>query len=335
MSRLRVAVVGTGTMGVLHAATIASYPRCEFAGWVTGKSDVTALAPAGPRFSSIQDAAAAADAFIVATPDFAHLDPVLAAIALGKHVLVEKPLATSLTDALAIQQAADRAGLVVMTLFSHRWAPAYAQAFDRVSSGRFGPPVLAYAKKNDTIAVPTSVITWADRTTPSWFLSSHDIDLVTWIFGERIIEVHARKVEGALTRRGIDTPDAVVALVRFEGGAAATFESCWIYPNAFPTMTDSYVELIFQDGALHLDRREEQLSVTTADGFEFPRNQLFHRLPSGEPGGAGPSAVRHFVDCVIDKIPPLVTLASSVHVCAVLEAVDVSAQTGNSATPQA
>ena len=69
---------------------------------------------------------------------------------------------------------------------------------------------------------------------------AHDIDLVTWYFGDEAVEAYASGVRGVLSERGIDTYDAIQAQVRYRRGAIATFESCWIYPNSFPTMVDSW-----------------------------------------------------------------------------------------------
>src|SRR5690606_38938345 len=128
-------------------------------------------------------------------------------------------------------------------------------------------PVMAYARKNDIISVPTGLISWASQTTCAWFLNSHDIDLVTWYFDDVAVEAHAMGVKGVLSRRGIDTYDAIQAQVRFRSGAIATFESCWIYPDSFPTMVDSWVAVTCERGVVHLDRKEEQIQVAGPTKF--------------------------------------------------------------------
>src|SRR5699024_4250103 len=152
-------------------------------------------------------------------PDFAHRDASLAAAKAGRHVLIEKPMATTGEDAEAILAAVKASGVRAMTLFNQRWLPAYWQAKQELAKPESGPPIMAYARKNDTLFVPTQMITWADRSSPSWFLSSHDVDLVTWFFDEPAVEVFATAVRRILVDRGIDTPDAVQAQVRFASGA--------------------------------------------------------------------------------------------------------------------
>ena len=331
MERLRFGIVGTGIMARHHAAALAAYHRSEVVAVASPRAaeqDLSAFGPVRVHGDAESLAAdAGVDAIVVATPDHAHAGPAIAAARAGKHVLVEKPLATTTADARAIAQAVHDARVVGMTLFNHRWVPAYWQARERIATGELGTPLLAYARKNDTIEVPTTMLSWADRTTPSWFLSSHDIDLVLWFFEGTPVEVYASEVRKVLRARGIDTPDAVQAQVRLADGAVATFEACWTYPNSFPTMTDSFVEAILTDGVIHLDRKREQIEVASPTSFQYPRNLLINRV-GGKPSGSAYQAVCHFVDAVLDGQPPLVTLESSVTVTRVLEAIQRSCEDG-------
>jgi predicted dehydrogenase len=265
------------------------------------------------------------DAVVVATPDHLHADVVVQAAAAGLHVLVEKPFTTSVADADRCVAAVREAGVVAMCIFNHRWVPAYAQAKDLVSG--LGAPAVAYTRKDDTIYVPTEMLRWAADTTCAWFLSSHDIDLVTWLFDDEVERVFATARYGKLRSLGIDTPDGIQIQARFRRGAIATFESAWIYPNTFPTMVDSYVTLICDDGAIQLDRQQENIMMATGDGLTFPRNML-QRVVHGVPGGAYRDAIAHFVDCAVHGKEPLISVESSRHVTAVLEAAHQSIASG-------
>jgi predicted dehydrogenase len=169
---------------------------------------------------------------------------------------------------------------------------------------------------------------WADRSSPSWFLSSHDIDLVCWYFGVDPQEVYANAVRKVLVNQGVDTPDAIQAQVRFVDGAVATFEACWTYPNTFPTMTDSFLEIITTGAVIHLDRKREQIEVSTDQGFQYPRNLLGYVYEEGEMHGAVPLSVHHFIKCVLEDREPLVTLDSSLRVTRILDAIQRSIDLG-------
>jgi predicted dehydrogenase len=138
---------------------------------------------------------------------------------------------------------------------------------------------------------------------------------------------HTKLRELKLRSLGIDTPDGIQIQARFRHGAVATFESAWIYPNTFPTMVDSYVTLICDDGVLQLDRQQENIMMATADGVAFPRNML-QRTVHGVHAGAYRDAIAHFVDCAVRGVEPLITVESSRHVTAVLEAAHASVTSG-------
>lgn len=330
--RLSVGIVGPGIMGRTHAVALAAYHRSAVSGWV-GRGERSLLAAQAiidaPVFGALGDLLAdpGTDAVLVATPDHLHREPAVAAAEAGKHVLIEKPLATSVADARAIRAAAEANGVVAMTLFNHRFVPSYWQAKQQIDERNLGALTLAYARKNDVRSVPLEMIGWAAETTPAWFLSAHDLDLLIWYAGEAVESVYASAVTGTLQALGVDTPDAVQAQVRFAGGAVATVEACWSYPNTFPTMTDSFMELILHNGVIHLDRKQEQIEVADQERHSYPRNLLVNHI-AGKPAGSTVAAVEHFVDCVLDDHDPLIDIASSVHVTEVLAAIHESCQSG-------
>jgi predicted dehydrogenase len=333
---MRVGVVGTGIMGAANAWVVAALPGVTVSA-VANRSPGSARAlarelaaeghPAPDVHGGIEEMLQGekVDAVVVATPDHAHADAVVAAAEAGVHVLVEKPFTTDVASADRALAAVRRAGTIAMCLFNHRWVPAYAQA--KELSVDMGAPVVGYARKNDTIFVPTEMLSWAGDTTCAWFLSSHDIDLICWLFDDQVGSVFATARRGVLEARGIDTPDAAQIQLQFEQGAVATVESCWVYPNTFPTVTDSFVEAVFEGGVVHLDRVAENIVVADHAGYRHPRNVLQRRL-HGRFSGAYPDAIAHFIDCIRGGTQPLITLESSRHVTAVLAAAHESMATG-------
>ncbi len=330
MKTLRVGIVAAGIMGELHARIYRNHPECQLVAVVDHNLErAQAMAthygiPAVFASTEAMLAGTDVDVVSVCTPDFAHAAPTIAAAQAGKHVVVEKPLAVTVADAEAIIAAARQNQVTVMTQFSHRWVPAYHQTKDLLKTGELGEPLLAYARKNNPIHVPTEMIKWADRTTPAWFLSSHDIDLVCWWFDMEPEEVYANAVRKVLVARGINTPDAIQAQVRFTSGAVATFESCWTYPNTFPSMPDSFVEVITAGAAIHLDRKREQIEISTAKAFQYPRNLLAYTYDDGEVHGAVRLSLDHFLQCVQTGREPMITLESSLRVTRILDAIQRS-----------
>lgn len=165
-------------------------------------------------------------------PNDLHEEPTFAAIAAGKHVICEKPLGRTGAEALRIWQAADRAGVVHMSAFNYRFAPAIRKLKDLVSSGALGRPLHLRARYlQDWLTDPAAPATWrldADQAGSGALgdLGSHIADLSRFLVGE------ISEVTGALATFVNDRPggrvtvdDAFVATVRFDNGAIGTLEA--------------------------------------------------------------------------------------------------------------
>jgi predicted dehydrogenase len=211
--------------------------------------------------------------------------------------------------------------------FNHRWLASYYHGYTSVRDGSIGRPVAGYARKNDTIWVSTEMLKWAAQSTPVHFLGAHDIDLMRWFFSSEPVEAHAYGAKGVLAARGVDTYDVIHAQVKFETGAFATFESAWIYPNSFPTIVDSFVEVIGSAGHIHFDRKRESIEVSTEERFSYPKTLLCHEV-FGKLRGAFVECLSDFVDAIRNDTEPRVTAFDGRQVTAVLDAVSRSLETG-------
>jgi predicted dehydrogenase len=268
------------------------------------------------------------DAVCVATPDFAHFEPVKAALEAGKHVLCEKPFTTVLSEAdelLAVSRS--RPNQKLQVAFNHRWLSSYYHGYESIRRGDIGRPIAGYARKNDTIFVATEMIDWAAETTPTHFLGAHDIDLLRWFFESEPLEVRAYGAKGVLQERGIDTYDLIQAQVKFDGGAFATVESAWIYPNVFPTIVDSFVEVVGSAGHIHFDRKRESIEMSTEKQFTYPKVFLTAEI-FGKLRGAFVECLSDFVDAIRNDTEPKVTAFDGRQVTAVLDAVSRSLESG-------
>ena len=335
--KVRVGVVGLGTMGEQYTRIYQSHPMAE----------VTAIADPKPerleeignrygiarRYAGVEQllADAPVDAVCVATPDFAHYAPVKAALEAGKHVLCEKPFTTDLREAddlVALSRSRPRQKLQVA--FNHRWLSSYYHGYTSIREGAIGRPLAGFARKNDTIWVSTEMLKWAARSTPIHFLGAHDIDLMRWFFASEPVEAHAYGSKGVLAAGGVDTYDVIQAQVKFSSGAFATFESAWIYPNSFPTIVDSFVEVLGSSGHLHFDRKRESIELSTGARFTYPKVFLCHEV-FGKLRGAFVECLNDFVDAILNDTEPRVTALDGRQVTAVLDAISRSLAGGETA----
>jgi predicted dehydrogenase len=334
IEKVRIGVIGLGIMGEQYARIYQAHPlstvtaicnrRRERLDEVGDKYGVNA------RYTDYTEmlAKAAIDAVCVATPDFAHYEPVKAAIEAGRHILCEKPFTTDLREAdelLAL--LGSKPGLKLQVAFNHRWLASYYHGFAQIRGGAIGRPLAGYARKNDTIWVSTEMINWAGQSTPIHFLGAHDIDLMRWFFGSEPVEVHAYGAKEALVARGIDTYDLIQAQIKFAAGAFATIESAWIYPDSFPSIVDSFVEVVGSSGHLHFDRKRESIEMSTEKQFTYPKVFLASEV-FGKLRGAFVECLSDFLDAIISDTEPKVTAFDGRQVTAVLDAVTRSLDSG-------
>lgn len=267
------------------------------------------------------------DAVCIATPDFAHTQMVLDALSAGKHVLVEKPLTTSTEEADKIVEAVKKTNLKLQVSYNHRWLPSYYEAKMQIQNNQIGKPLLAYARKNDTIYVATEMINWASKTNSTFFLSAHDVDLVRWYFDSEPVEARGYGIKEVLVKKGINTYDLLQGQVKFKNGCIATFESGWIYPNTFPTIVDSFVEVIGTNGHIHMDRKYESIEVSTEKGFTYPKT-FTNKKMFGKMHGSFKACLDAFADCILNNTEPVVTAYDGRQVTSILEAIVKSADNG-------
>ncbi|HEX8342589.1 MAG TPA: Gfo/Idh/MocA family oxidoreductase, partial [Tepidisphaeraceae bacterium] len=142
MTKLRVGIVGYGRIGNEHAGWLARSNDCAVAGVfdpTPARRSVAAaagLATTDALGELLDDPAI--DAVLIATPTSMHHDHALAAIAAGKHVMVEKPIAIDLPQAMAVRDGAASAGVVLSVFHCRRWDADFLTVQAAVASGVLG-----------------------------------------------------------------------------------------------------------------------------------------------------------------------------------------------------
>jgi predicted dehydrogenase len=328
MSELRAAVIGAGILGRRHARVFHeiegsrlvavadhSLSRAQAAAQTAGAH---AYPDADQMLNEVD-----CDVVSVATPDHLHLAPVMSALRAGKHVLVEKPLATSPADARAMIAEAQRRGLVLQVNYSQRYVPEYAWLKEQIAAGTIGTPAMIISSKQDTIYVPTRMITWAAATSPIFFMSSHDIDLVTWFLDARADTVVAHESRGALEALGVPVHDGVDALVKYENGVVANFHSSWILPESYPTITVDRMTIIGTTGMLHYESRDRSVACFATTGgrvVTFSGPQTANEV-EGRIRGAFRSSLEGFLSAARSGLEPETAAQRTLHVVDIQAAI--------------
>ena len=268
------------------------------------------------------------DAISVATPDNAHRAVAEACAEAGKHILVEKPLATTVADAEAITAAAHRAGVILMVDFHNRANPPYVSAYDAIRRGDIGTPSYVYARLSNTTAIPMEMLKWASNSSALWFLGSHTVDLVRWLLDDEPRKVYAVSRSGILHNLGVQAPDFHVATVEFRKGTVAVFENAWILPRTHATGKDMKVEILGSKGAIYVDTSHNRaLEVYSAEKAAYP--DLMAPPTGAHMTGFILDSIAHFIDAVTLGKPVIATgedgIANTRTLCAILESVEKGA----------
>lgn len=320
-------VIGLGFFGEKHAEVLAALPEADLRSICTRndsrRHEVKRRLRVAHDYRDYHDLLAdpQIQAVSVVTHVDDHLQPTLAALAAGKHVLVEKPLARRPRDCDRMIAAADKAGRMLMVGHICRFNPRYAIARQRVAAGELGQILSMYARRNIPAARSATVL---EKIGPLLGDGIHDTDLMLWLTGGRIESVYA------LTHgtRKLKHPDLGWAMYRFAGGAIGVIENVWCLPAGTPFRIHEQMEIVGTRGTIYIHGGDTNLVVQTAGGIDCPDTSYWPRIHD-ETVGALRNEISYFLSCVASGQPPrVVTPQEARAAVAAISAAERSAMTG-------
>ncbi len=383
-TELRVAMIGHGFMGAAHSVGWRQAPAAfdlplspRMAVLVGRDADKTAAAARkwGWDETSTDWRAVIArddiDVIDIVTPGESHAEIAIAALAAGKHVLCEKPLANTVEEAEAMEQAARNAaahGIQAMVGFTYRRVPAVTLMRDMIAAGRVGTVRQVRASyRQDWLADPESPMTWRldkDRAGSGSLgdIGAHIIDMTQFVTGQSLTQVSAiletlvdeRPLLGesvglsgtASDERGKVTVDDVALFTgRLESGTLATFEATRFATGRKNALD---IEISGDAGALHWNL-EDMNVLDFYDATQPAGEQGFTRILVTEPehpylAGWWPTGhmlgyehgfshqAKDFVEAIASGDAPHPTFAAGLRVQRVLDAVERSSSNGSAWT---
>lgn len=324
---LKVALLGAGRIGRVHAVNIAANTRSELA----AVADVNTAAADelaghyGAQARSIEDILAdkAINAVLIATSTDTHSDLIEKATAAGKAVLCEKPVDLSLERAKTCLTKTESLGLPVMIGFNRRFDPNFAAVKAAVNAGEIGKPELLSITSFDPAPPPVSYVKVSGGLFRDMMI--HDFDMANFIMGDAPKTVHAvgtSIVDPEIGKAG-DVDTAVVTLTYANGRIAVIKNSRRaIYGY------DQRLELLGSEGLLSAANiLENTVSKATKAGVTSAKPEHFFLERYMRAYVAEWNA---FVAAVLDGAAIPVTLKDGVQALALAEAATQSAQTGRS-----
>lgn len=331
---VRVAVIGAGSWGINHVRGLAAEPRCKVVAVAepdpAKRALIGELAP-GARWTPDADEVVGApdvDAVVIASPASTHVPLALAAFAAGKHVLVEKPLATRLADAQTVAAAGAAAGTVGMVGHLMVYHPAVRRIRAMLASGELGRPFYLHALRVNLGRLRTDE-------TALWCFGPHDLSMFDAILGEQ--PVTASACGTAVLQPGIE--DVAFVTLRYASGILANLHLSWLSPRKERRLT-----LVCSQKMVELDDVSPEKLRIYDKGYDRPpeftqfgefltiRNGDVHipQVAMEEPLRA---QHRHFLDCIVRGAAPETDLAQGVRVTAILEAAERSLAAGGAPLP--
>jgi predicted dehydrogenase len=227
------------------------------------------------------------DAVVICSENARHAEMTIAAAEAGKHVLCEKPLATSMEDAQAMIDACARAGVKLQTAFPVRFSAPAVAFREAIRAGRVGTPLAVIARNPGTCPM-------------SWFVDPdlagggavmdhtvHVIDVLRHIFDAEVTEVYA---EADTRIYDIPVDDTGLVMFRMSNGLRGSLDTSWSRPKNWPTWGGVEIEVIGEKGALKLDAFNDTLEIAEIDGPTYRWQSVEH---SGDP-----EMVAAFIDAV-------------------------------------
>ena len=228
----------------------------------------------------------------------------LKALKAGKHVLVEKPMATNVKQAEKLLETAKEEKLHLTVGFLMRFIPGIQHMKNAIEDKTIGNLVCATAKR---------VSEWPERIGDVGVVKDtaiHDIDIIRYFFGEEPIAVYAKT--GSMKYKKFE--DYAQIMLTFDGGKSAFIESNWLTPYKTRTLVVTGSKAIMK-----LDYITQELTIEDA------KKTIQPRYPWQEPLKL---ELQHFANCILKKEKPLITGTDGLKALQIAEAALKSSATG-------
>jgi predicted dehydrogenase len=316
MKDITFAVIGSGFMGSILARAASQVPYAECVGAadiILPRAQSLTERHGGKAYENFHEMLETEhpQAVFVATPESGHREPAIAAAEHGAHVFLEKPMATSLTDADALVQACDAARVRLMIGYILRFEPSYTMIQSAVAEGSIGRFMSAYARRMATISEARRL---NGRVSPLTYIGVHDIDQILWYHPVPVKSVYARAIKGRVWEQ-FGTFDSAWLMIEFEDDAVGIHEVGWCLPEEWARWQspaswngfgDVRMNVLGTHGNLFLDFTPMNLYGVNQEGWKMPDTRHWPVLDNRVVGSVK-LEVEHFMDCVLHDTAPSVT----------------------------
>lgn len=333
MEKIKVGVVGAGYFGENHARVYSESLLAELTAIVDlnpeRAKNIAEKYNARSWYTSVYEMIRNedVDAVSIATPEFNHKEPAVAAAEAGKHVFVEKPIAHKMEDATAIADSAKRNKVKLMVGYLLRFDPRYAEGKRQIDEGAVGEILSVWARRATRIFVPQSVAEWSN---PLFYMSVHDIDLINWYVNSEVERVYAEATVKMFKDKNV--PDVILALMKFKNGVTASLEVNWCRPATWQYSLESRLHVSGTKGMVYVDIYDQGLNIFSENGHVCP-DTIHWPITNNRLIGDLKEELHHFLECIILDKKPLVTADDGIKSLRIALAIMSSLKKGKVVTP--
>lgn len=327
MRAIKHGVLGLGWFGEKHCEALSAIPQAEIHAICTRNpqrlKELARRFGVAKTFTNYREMLAdpELESVSITTMWDHHTEPALAALAAGKHVFVEKPMASTVADCDKIVSAAQAASGHFMVGHICRFNPRYAAAKQEIAAGKIGKIVSMYARRNLPTWVGGTVL---DKIGPIIGDGVHDTDLMFWFSGSRAVTVYAQTVQVGHHAH----PDLGHVMYRLESGASCLLEAVWCLPNTTPFQIDERLEVIGTEGSISIHDTHPNLMIVDNNGARCPDTTYWPTI-HGRLQGALRDELAYFLDCIArDEKPAISTPEESREAVRACLAAEESAASG-------
>jgi len=255
MDDVRIGIIGSGFMGRTNAETARHHLRSARLAAVAGGTHAPQLAAEyGVEYeASVSSLLARADidAVFISTPHSMHAAQAVEAAQCGKHILLDKPMATTVEDCDRILDATRTAQVNLMIMFAQRFRVCNREAFRLIREGAIGRILMVQELILNSGGME-SLPAWQSLPENSGTLLAHavhNIDRIRWLTGEEILTVSAQVQRDVVSRNEV----SAMALFGMSGGIMASLWESWAIPEPGFPQTASAARIVGEHGILELD----------------------------------------------------------------------------------
>jgi predicted dehydrogenase len=297
-SKVGLAIVGAGRVGLFRGGAAARHPAVEWIGLAElnpnrGKMVADEI---GADFLTTDHrellARPEVTCAIIATDEHLHVAPIMAAVEHGLPMLIEKPLATDLAESARVLKAIESAGLDAVVGYTQRFRRRWLAAKEKCRIGALGDVTLVTSRAfmNRLVAIDNYKRTDKPETiSPMVISGTHALDICMWCLeGKTATEVYARSIDKVLgpLYQGID---ATAGMIMFSDGTVYHLNISWALPVTWPAAVYSLeVGIVGTTGVLTIDdtHRDIVLAVSKpqAEGYLPDESRLVDFMGSYPPG---------------------------------------------------